>query len=93
MVPMPKGFRVSHENDALVMRYTWFGAKYVYRFLIGVLWTGIVVLLQYALLDVGRLVHSVYLMLFLLMGLAIIYSAVAGFLNRTVIHAGQGRGL
>jgi len=97
-VPMPPKFRIEH-GGSLKISWRWFGPQFLFLVFFCVFWDGfLIVWYSAALFAVGggsNAAAAVPMLLFPLIhvavGFALTYYTVCGFVNSTVVEAGNGR--
>ncbi|NLF71841.1 MAG: hypothetical protein GX575_22660 [Candidatus Anammoximicrobium sp.] len=89
-VPMPPGIEVSPFGGSLEITRRWFALPFVFLAFFCVFWDGFMVAWHAIALSTGAWFMSAFGLLHTAVGVGLTYYTVAGFVNRTVIRAGQG---
>ena len=80
---MPEGFNVSRKDQHLVVSWSWFSAQSLFLLGFAVIWN---VMILVVLSGAG---FQLSLVIFMLIGLGLLYRGVAGLVNETIISADE----
>jgi len=89
-VSMPKGIEVSQFGGSLEITRRWFGWGFVFLVFFCIFWDGFMVAWHAIALSSGAWFMSLFGLLHTAVGVGLTYYTIAGFVNRSVIRAGQG---
>ncbi|MEM7260615.1 MAG: hypothetical protein AAF488_01400 [Planctomycetota bacterium] len=90
-VAMPEGFSVEDSGRELVITRKWFSGKYLFLLVFAIGWNAFMVVWHTMALSSGAWFMSLFGLIHTAVGLGLIYSVAAGFLNHTEIRVGAGR--
>ena len=80
---MPEGFSVSREGQQLVVSWSWLSASSMFLLGFAVLWN----MLVFVFLNAGD--YDLLRLVFIVIGLCLLYRGVAGVINETIISADE----
>ena len=101
----PGGWTVSKHGGAVAVRWRWWSAKYLFMLVFGIAWNAFLVVWYGGILGIaggainggGGFVFgaagvgmALFGLPFVAIGVGVIYTTAAGFLNRTTVTAGHG---
>jgi len=89
-VPMPRRIQVANFGHTLEITRRWFSPVFLFLVVFCIFWNGFMVVWHGMALAMGAWFMSVFGLLHTAVGIGLAYFTVAGFVNRTVIRAGQG---
>ncbi len=89
-VPMPKGIEVNQFGGSLEITRRWFGFAFLFLVFFCIVWDGFMVVWHAIALSSGAWFMSVFGLIHTAVGVGLTYYTIAGFVNSTVIRAGQG---
>jgi hypothetical protein len=90
-VAMPKGFKVKNEDDTWQVSWRWFGWGYVLLAVWCMFWDGFLVVWYGLSLAAGMWLMALFPTLHAIIGIAMTYYTLAGFLDRTTVKIGNDR--
>lgn len=89
-IGLPEHIQVRQEGTYMEIVRTWFGARTVFLTAFAVFWDGFLVFWYRLALQHGGPSIMIWIpLLHVAVGIGITYAAIAGWLNRTVIHVGH----
>ncbi len=89
-VPMPKGIEVNQFGGSLEITRRWFGFIFIFLVFFCIFWDGFMIVWHAIALSNRAWFMSVFGLIHTAVGVGLTYFTIAGFVNRTVIRAGQG---
>lgn len=90
-VSMPKGISVANRGYELAITRSWFGARYVLLTFFTLVWNGFLVMWYGIALSQRMWEMGLFASGHALIGVALIYATIAGYINKTLITVGSGR--
>lgn len=89
-VPLPGGIRVESNARELRLVRRWFSPVYIMTAVFSVVWCGFLVM-WYSMAADGPLIMLLFPVLHVAVGVGMVYTTIAGFLNTTTITVDRGR--
>ena len=90
--PIPKHITMEYGSDGLHLVYRWFNAGHIALAIFCFVWDGFLVFwYSVAFREGSPLVMLVFPLLHVAVGVALTYTALAGFYNKTVVTVGMGK--